>query len=205
MKLFLCRGGGGLSTRKGGILRLNLSRFVSWRLERTSAARSTPKLFGHAQSCCDIMERRPSAGMRAVGYPAFRSAEGVTRRDGCNHNRFLRLTWYNMGRHGPVQQGARRSHSGCCNFTEILGARDLRTITAIGKLAVDQNHLGLYQDAENTGAQAFKLRKEVLGRKHPDTIMATANLAGTWDKLERYTDAEKAEIEVLDLRKEVLV
>ncbi|EWZ78435.1 hypothetical protein FOWG_17299 [Fusarium oxysporum f. sp. lycopersici MN25] len=63
---------------------------------------------------------------------------------------------------------------------------------------------GHWEEAEQYGIGAVKLRTEILGEEHPDTLTSMSNLASTYWNQGRWKETEKLQVDVMEIRKRVL-
>ncbi|KAK7582824.1 hypothetical protein V3481_012122 [Fusarium oxysporum f. sp. vasinfectum] len=63
---------------------------------------------------------------------------------------------------------------------------------------------GHWEEAEQYGIGAVKLRTEILGEEHPDTLTSMGNLASTYWNQGRLKEAEELQVDVMEIRKRVL-
>ncbi|KAF5530615.1 kinesin light chain [Fusarium mexicanum] len=63
---------------------------------------------------------------------------------------------------------------------------------------------GHWEEAEQYGDAAVKLRIDVLGEENPDTLASMGNLALIYSNQGRWKEAEELEVDVMEIRKRVL-
>ncbi|KAJ7716787.1 hypothetical protein B0H16DRAFT_451408 [Mycena metata] len=85
-------------------------------------------------------------------------------------------------------------------FQRLLGENHLKTVWAMGNLALTHSDLGEFQKAKELGEKVLEKSNQLLGENHPETLSAMGNLAATYSRLGEFRKTEQLEVLVLEKR-----